>query len=611
MSASRPDLTRSAKTNRLGPRQILHLTRQAVQLTWSSSPPLTLAIGGLTVLQGLTPIAIAWVSAVILDAVAAGVRSGGTDPFALTSIVALEAALVGIGFGISHARTFCESLLQLRLSRTIETRILERSISLDLADFENAAFYDRLTLARQEAASRPLAIAQRLGDLCRDTVILIGAAALLAGFAPFAFPVLVVAALNGFVVEVDLARRDHAHVRRRISNLRMQAYIQAVLGREDHAKEIKLFGLGRPLIDRFVRLHDLVSREARRLAVRRLALVSITALLATIALYSAYGWSVIAAAASTISLGDMAMSMLLYRQCQSAIASALSRLGALYSDSLYLSNLTEFLSSRDIAHEDGALTGPDAQDGLRVEHLSFRYPGASRPALEDVSFHLPPGRHLGLVGRNGSGKTTLIKLLTGLYRPTGGRVLLDGRDLSDWRPDALRRRYSVMFQDFIRYQFTLGENVGVGEAAYLEDEARWTAAAREGGLHDTVARLPRGLHTQLGHWFDDGVDLSGGQWQAVAAARAWMRTCADILILDEPTSAMDAVAEAELISRLSDLMKGRTGIIISHRLATLRRSDIILVLRNGSVSEQGTHDALIASGGEYASLFEAQAAGYR
>jgi ATP-binding cassette, subfamily B, bacterial len=301
----------------------------------------------------------------------------------------------------------------------------------------------------------------------------------------------------------------------------------------------------------------------------------------------------------------------LFRQGQSAVSAILSSVGGMYEDNLYLSTLYEYLET-PVEHTSGKATyGPNRADGVRFEHVYFTYPGAGAPALIDINLHLPPGSSLALVGENGSGKTTLIKLLTRLYRPDSGRVLLDGLPLPEWRDEALKARIGVIFQDFTRYQMLVGENVGAGDERYFEDEQRWREAAAKGQAADFIEHLPGGYQTQLGKWFRDGQELSGGQWQKIALARAFMRTEADVLVLDEPTAAMDARAEAEIFEHFRSLARDRITILISHRFSTVRMADQIAVLEQGRIIEQGSHEALMALGGHYAQLFLLQARGYR
>jgi ABC-type multidrug transport system fused ATPase/permease subunit len=354
-----------------------------------------------------------------------------------------------------------------------------------------------------------------------------------------------------------------------------------------------------------------VYAEDRALTVRRESWGLALGLLGTVALYGAYAWIAAAAVAAAITLGEMTMYLLLFRQGQGAVAASLGAIGGMYEDNLYLTNLYEYLEQGPRYRWGTAQAGPRPEDGVRFEGVSFTYPGNPAPALADVSLHVRPGESLALVGENGAGKSTLIKLLCGLYQPTAGRVLVHGLDVRDWDPAALRRVIGVIFQDFNRYQFTVGENIGAGDVAAFGDEARWSASARKGMALPFIERLERGFATQLGSWFKGGKELSTGQWQKVALSRAFMRGGADILVLDEPTASMDAGAEAELFSYFREHTAGRIAILISHRFSTVRQADRIAVLEHGRIGEYGTHAELLARGGRYAELFRLQAEGYR
>lgn len=305
------------------------------------------------------------------------------------------------------------------------------------------------------------------------------------------------------------------------------------------------------------------------------------------------------------------MYLTVFRQGQSTFAALLSSLGGMYEDSLYLSNLYEFLEQDIPASQGGATQGLVPGDGIRFQNVSFTYPASPQPALKNVSLHLKPGEKLAIVGENGSGKTTLIKLLTRLYTPDEGRILLDGRDLQEWDTQVLHQRIGVIFQNFVRYQFSVGENVGVGDVEHLEDEVRWQTAAQKGMAKPFIEQMPQGFRTQLGRWFKEGQELSGGQWQKIALSRAFMRTKADILVLDEPTAAMDAEAEVRIFDHFRALTKNQMVILISHRFSTVRMADTIMVLLAGELVEQGTHEQLLQAGGRYARLFSLQAAGYQ
>jgi ABC-type multidrug transport system fused ATPase/permease subunit len=334
-------------------------------------------------------------------------------------------------------------------------------------------------------------------------------------------------------------------------------------------------------------------------------------LLSNGAFYAAYAWIAISAIRGSISLGQMTMYLLVFKQGQSSLTSVLSSIGGMYEDNLYLSNLYAFLEE-EIPPAPGTKTeGPDPGAGLRFENVSFTYPGNDKPALSNIDLTVKPGQKLALVGENGSGKTTLIKLMTRLYAPTEGRITLDGLDLEEWRPDVLRRRIGVIFQDFARYQFIVGENIGVGDVNAYDDETRWREAADKGLAAPVVAELPNGYQTQLGRWFKDGRELSIGQWQKVALARAFMRKDADILVLDEPTASMDAEAETQIFDRFRDMTESQIAVLISHRFSTVRMADQIVVLAGGRIIERGSHEELTKKDGHYAHLFKLQAAGYR
>jgi ATP-binding cassette subfamily B protein len=365
------------------------------------------------------------------------------------------------------------------------------------------------------------------------------------------------------------------------------------------------------LLERYREIYRRLYKEDKALAIRRDGWGFLLGLIGTLALYGAYAWIAAAAVVSRITLGQMTMYLMLFRQGQSAVSAILSSIGGMYEDNLYLSTLYEYLETPEILSGSSAIKGPLPEDGIRFENVSFTYPGATQPALIDIDLHIRPGESLALVGENGSGKTTLIKLLTRLYRPGEGRILLDGLDLNDWQEEALLQRIGVIFQDFARYQFLVGENIGVGDVREFKNEDRWRDAANMGMAAPIVEGLPSGYQTQLGKWFKDGQELSGGQWQKIALSRAFMRTGADILVLDEPTAAMDAGAEAEIFEHFRKLTKNRIAILISHRFSTVRMASQIVVIENGRIIERGSHEDLMHLDGHYARLFLLQAAGYR
>jgi ATP-binding cassette subfamily B protein len=387
-------------------------------------------------------------------------------------------------------------------------------------------------------------------------------------------------------------------------------YLEYVLANDEHAKEVKLFGLGALLLDRYRSLAWSFYDEDRALATRRTGWAWLLSMVGTGAFYGCYAAMVYSAATGVLTLGQMTLYVVAFRQGQQAFQSILGSVGGMYEDNLYMTNLFSFLAipTASPPSEPPETTG---EKGIRFENVGFRYPGKDVWALRNINLTIRAGESLALVGHNGAGKTTFIKLLTGLYAPNEGRVLLDGLDVAAWQPAALRQRIGVIFQDFNQYHLPVRENVGFGSAPHLDDEARVRRALESGGATADVAALKAGLDTHLGRWFSrDGSELSGGQWQKIALSRAFMREEADILVLDEPTAALDAVAEQAVFERFRKLAVGRTTIVISHRFPTVRMADRIIVIEGGEVVEQGSHTELIALAGRYRALFELQASGY-
>ncbi len=582
---------------------------RAMRLAWHTAPRLLAGMLVWTLLAGALPSTIAWVGRGLVDAVVAAQRGG--DPQSAVRWVALEFALVLLLLVAQRWQLLCQSLLRAQLGHAVHVRIFEKALTLSLPQFEDSNTYDLLTRARREAATRPLGLIIKLLNVLQNTVSLLGFSALLMALSPWAVLALVVAGLPAFLAEARFSGEAFRLFRYRAPETRMQLYMETLMAREDSAKEVKVYQFGPRLLDRYQKIYQQVYEEDRALTWRRHRWGLILAILATLVLYTAFAWLALQTAAGALTLGAMTAGLLAFKQGQTAFGALLQAIGGLYEDNLYISTLFELLDLPPDPEPGTATSGLDPQAGLRFERVSFTYPGAAEPALTNIDLDLRPGQTLALVGANGSGKTTLIKLLARLYQPTSGRILLDGRDLQEWQPAALRLRIGVIFQDFLRYQFIAGENVGVGDDRHFDDEARWKEAAGEAAAHETLAGLPQGYQTQLGKWFDGGRELSGGQWQRVALARALMRKDAQILVLDEPTSAMDAAAEVEIFDRLQDHAGGRMSILISHRFSTVRRADFIAVLDGGRVTEAGSHAELLAAHGTYARLFEQQAEGYR
>jgi len=585
---------------------------RAIALVWTTNRALTIALMVLTLVAGLLPGAIAYVGKLIVDGVVQAARSGLVDDRSHTLMyLGIEAGLIALQAGCKQGLALCQSLLRALLGHKVNVLILEKALTLDISHFEDSEFYDKMARARREASSRPLSLVGRTFGLVQDTLSLLAYGGLLLNFSAWAVLVLMVAAIPAFIAETRFAGEAFRLFRWRAPETRQQNYLEWLLSNDTTAMEVKLYQLGPMLLRRYRDIFRHLYGEDRALTIRRGLWSYLLGLLSTLAFYAAYVWIVLEAIAGTISLGDLTMYLVVFRQGQATFASVLSAIGGMYEDSLYLSNLYEYLE-QPIAKPVGQATrGLLPGDGLRFEQVSFCYPGSLQPALQAISLHVKPGEKLAIVGENGSGKTTLIKLLTRLYTPDSGRILLDGLDLREWDLDTLQQRIGVIFQNFVRYQFTVGENIGAGDVASMDDEARWHDAAAKGTAQPFIEALPDSYHTQLGRWFKSGRELSGGQWQKIALSRAFMRSNADILVLDEPTSAMDAEAEVRIFNHFRAMTQTQMAILISHRFSTVRMADQIMVLQEGKVVEQGTHEELLRSNGRYAQLFSLQAAGYR
>jgi ATP-binding cassette subfamily B protein len=584
-----------------------HVPR-TLALVWRSSRAMTLVLALATLASAVLPLGVAWAGKGIVDAVVAhdGART-------LRWVVG-ELVLVALVALASQGQGLLRAVLGARLSLDVNVAILEKACTLELRHFEDSELYDRLTKARREASVRPLAMVMRSFSLVQSTITVIGYAALLLRYGWWAVLVLAIAAIPATVAEMRFSNQAFRMRNWRSPESRKLIYLEYALANDEHAKEMKLFGLGPLFLGRYKSLGETFYQEDKKLATKRAGWAWALSLLATGAFYACYAAMALAAVAGSISLGEMTLYMVSFRQGQQAFQSLLSGFGGMFEDNLYMSNLFAFLDL-DTSAGRPAPVAPSREEakgerGVRFEDVGFRYEGTERWALRHVSVFIPEGQSLALVGKNGAGKTTFIKLMTRLYDPTEGRVLLDGKDLRDWDEAALRARIGVVFQDFNQYQLSLRENVGIGDVDAMNDEARLRHALEKGGATEVVAQAKGGLDAQLGRWFKDGVELSGGQWQKIALSRAFMREGADILVLDEPTAALDAEAEHAVFERFRALTRGKTSLLVSHRFPTVRIADRILVLEEGAIVEEGTRAELVARGGRYARMFALQAQGY-
>jgi ATP-binding cassette, subfamily B, bacterial len=587
----------------------------AFKLVWRADKASTITLAVLTVAGAALPATQAYAGKLIIDSVIASVNAR-IDPWlglqAIAPYLALEFVLILVGAVSGQLRALVDHVLNARLGNQINNEIIRKAISLDLHFFEEAEFYDKLQNARREADYRALAIVNGGFMLAQNVLTLLSFVVILFAFSPFLALLLFGATLPSFIAQSRFSRLHFRLLTWRAPEFRLMQYIEHLLTVDTSIKEVKLFNLGEPLLRRYNDTFWKFFREDVSLARRRSLVSTLWGLLATGSFYFAYAWVIYRAVQGSITIGDITLYVTLIRSSQGTFQGMLTNLNQLYESGLFMDNLFGFLSiAPQMARSDSPRPVPQTiQRGIEFRDVSFRYPGREDWALRHVDLHIRPGEKLALVGANGAGKTTLIKLLTRLYDPTEGQILLDGVDLREYDPGELRERVGVIFQDFVHYQLSARENIGFGQIRALDDEERILDASERGGADEVVDELPSGYDTVLGRWFENGHELSGGQWQKVALGRAFMRDGA-VLVLDEPTSALDAEREYEIFQRFRELTQGKIAVLISHRFSTVRMADRIAVIKDGGIAELGSHEDLLALDGTYAHLFELQAAGYR
>jgi ATP-binding cassette subfamily B protein len=586
-----------------------------LRLVFQTHRGYTTAILFLRAIRSLIPVAVLWIGKLIIDGVIAGVaaaRAGQTPDWShLAVLVGLELGVAVVGEGLARLSSLLESLLGDLFGNRLSVRLMEHAATLDLAQFEDPEIYDHLERARRQTIGRIGLFTLLLGT-AQDLITLISLASVLLVQLPWLLLLLTVAVLPAFLGEAHFASLGYSLLFQWTPERRLLDYLRYMGASDESAKEVKLFGLSKFLVGRYAALSDKFYQENKNLAVRRNIVSTLLVTLGTIGYYGAYGVIIYRTVLGAFSIGTLTFLAGSFRQSRDLIQRVLLALSQVYEQSLYLSDLFTFFDVQPtVVTKPGARAVPrPIRTGFHFENVGFRYPGSERWAVRHLSFTFEPDERIALVGENGAGKTTLVKLLARLYDPDEGRILLDGVDLRDYDLDSLRKNIGIIFQDFVRYDFVLRENIGVSQVEALDDDARIREAARR-SLADSVARrVPQGFDQMLGRRFDDGVELSGGEWQKVALARAYMRD-AQVLILDEPTAALDARAEYEVFLRFAELTKGRMAVLISHRFSTVRMADRILVLKDGELVDDGTHEELLARGGLYAELFSLQAAGYR
>lgn len=584
-----------------------------LRVAWRAAPWVILTMAVCTLLTGVLPAIVANVGRAIVDTVLHALReSNGWARYKTTlwDLIGLEAVLVSTILAAQRGTSAAQAILKSRLTNAVTDLILQKSLTLRLEHYEDPDIHDRLMRARRDAGTRPYNLVVGGFTVARNAAVFLSCIVVLAHLSAWAVLVVILAGLPVFVAELRFSQHAFDQQRKRSPQQREQAHLEAIVSREDYAKEVQLYRLGDRFMERLRAITKRIEDEERSIALRRNFWGFVFNLVGTLAFYSAYAWIVHRAVNEHLSLGEMTMYIAIFRQAQSGVTAGLASLGLMLDDQLYLRDLQSFLGLPIAAYEGTATEGPDPSAGLVVEHLSFTYPGSAKPALEDVSFSIAPGQMVALVGQNGSGKTTLLKLLTRLYEPREGRILLDGLDIRAWDVHALRRRFALVFQDFARFKMTAGENIGAGDAEAWMDEERWERAGRRGLAHDFIDAMPDGYHSQLGKWFRGGTELSGGQWQKIALARAFMREGNEIVVLDEPTAALDPDAEQGILDHVREIRGKQAVLLVSHRFGSVRVADHILVLDHGKIVESGSHESLMAKKGLYQRLFQLQAAGY-
>ena len=599
--------------------------RQVLQLVWGASPRYAFLATFFATISALAAPAQIWLSKVIIDRIISAIQNRAPGAaIDWTALVLPMGVLLLVLLCAEVGRRVAESItlvLRFQVDHYVQHLLLKKTAQFDIAFFESAIFYDKLDLARRESY-RTFNLALLATDSLGILLSLLLTLSLVTQFHPLAAAVMVLLAIPQLIVSSQYAKELFALINRQTPDRRMVDYLAEMLVGRDAIKEIRLFGLQQPFLERFQRFWQNYFTETAGIVFKQERQNVLLLILSALGMGAIWLYAIVQAVLVRITIGELTLIIQAVERVRTDLGELFRRGGIFYENSLFVGTLFQFLELQPNAVE-GALARPQPRtqqspppiptplkQGIEFRNVSFQYPGAERLVLQNVSFTLQPGSSVALVGDNGAGKTTLVKLLARFYDPTEGAILLDGRDLRDYDVAALQANIGVIFQDFVRYQVTAQENIGFGRVAEVDDLARIMAAADKGGAVPVIEKLPNGYQTMLGKTFENSVDLSGGEWQKMALSRAFMRD-AQILILDEPTAALDAKAEYDVYLRFAELTGGKTTLFISHRFSTVRMAQHILVLADGRLVEQGTHDQLMALGGSYAEMFTIQADRYR
>ena len=581
------------------------------RMVWEAAPKVIVSSLTFRIISALLPLAVLAVTKVIIDDIVVYTSHRGSLPTRFWWLVALEFVLASLAAILVRAINFCDIVLADKYARHISTKIMQHASRLDLTSYEDPLFHDKMERARVQGTDRIVMI-QSTGLLVQQVVTTVSLAASILFFSPWILVALVVCVVPAFVGETHFAFKGYSLNFRQTPAKREMDYLRILGGSKESAKELKLFGLSEFLVGRYTKLSNALHAETVGLAKRRLIVGALLTLLGTVGYYGSYAFVIYQTVIGVLTIGTLTFMTGAIAGASTNIQAVFSTFSTIADQALFITDLLDFFAVKPtVVSKPGALPVPKPiKQGFEFRNVSFTYPGQTRLVLSNVSFKLERSERLALVGENGQGKTTIVKLLTRLYDPTGGQILLDGMDLREYDLEDLWNEIGVIFQDFMRYDMTAGENIAIGRIQDQENIFRVRSAAQKSLAEQVVRKLPKGYEQILGRRFEGGVDLSGGEWQKIALARAYLRD-AQVLILDEPTAALDAKSEHEVFERFAELTTGKMALLISHRFSTVKMADRILVLEDGQIAEQGRHEQLLQSGGRYAQMFELQAASYR